>query len=139
MEESRCLVIGCSDGEHFEVLNYQSNSVNLIERTYSCRWQQVYDPPCKHACATIILTDTNIHWFVDTYHTIDFFNRFMLIQKFPIPDHDKPPISNFDHLSQRESSPIQDAGESSHRRSKCGNCIVVIVTQWATIGLLAMK
>ncbi|XP_039134262.1 uncharacterized protein LOC120271654 [Dioscorea cayenensis subsp. rotundata] len=89
VEESKALVVGCSDGEHFEVIDNQSNYVNLHERECSCRRWQVYGLPCKHVCAAIMLTDTNVHRFIERYHTVNLFQEAYGNQIFPIPDHDK--------------------------------------------------
>lgn len=90
VEESRCLLIGCSDGEQFEVVDHQSNSVNLCARTCSCRRWQVYGIPCKHACAAIMQTDTNVHRFIEPYYTVKSYKLTYKESIFPVPDHDKP-------------------------------------------------
>ncbi|XP_039134530.1 uncharacterized protein LOC120271908 [Dioscorea cayenensis subsp. rotundata] len=90
VEESRCLLIGCSDGEQFEVVDHQSNSINLCARTCSCRRWQVYGIPCKHACAAIMQIDTNIHRFIKPYYTVKSYKLTYKESIFPVPDHDKP-------------------------------------------------
>ncbi|XP_039118300.1 uncharacterized protein LOC120254225 [Dioscorea cayenensis subsp. rotundata] len=90
VEESRCLLIGCSNGEQFEVVDHQSNSVNLCARTYSCRHWQVYGIPCKYACAAIMQTDTNVHRFIESYYTVKSYKLIYKESIFPVPDHGKP-------------------------------------------------
>ena len=50
----------------------------------------MYGLPCKHVCAAIMLTDTNVYRFIDEYHTVDLLRETYANSIFPIPDHDKP-------------------------------------------------
>ncbi|XP_039119936.1 uncharacterized protein LOC120256291 [Dioscorea cayenensis subsp. rotundata] len=70
IEESRCLVIGRSDGDIFEVVDKQGNHVDLRSRTCSCRRWDVYGLPCNHACCAILQTDVNIHCYMEGYYTV---------------------------------------------------------------------
>ncbi|XP_039131868.1 uncharacterized protein LOC120268609 [Dioscorea cayenensis subsp. rotundata] len=90
IEESRCLVIGRSDGDIFEVVDKQVNYVDLRNRTCSCHRWEVYGLPCQHACCAILQTDVNIHHFVEGYHTVALYKEAYESPIFPIPNHDKP-------------------------------------------------
>ncbi|XP_039138820.1 uncharacterized protein LOC120276157 [Dioscorea cayenensis subsp. rotundata] len=90
IEESRCLVIGRSDGDIFEVVDKQGNHVDLRNRTCSCRRWEVYGLPCNHACCAILQTDVNIHRYVEGYYTVALYKEAYESPIFPVPDHDKP-------------------------------------------------
>ncbi|XP_039141186.1 uncharacterized protein LOC120278458 [Dioscorea cayenensis subsp. rotundata] len=90
VEESCNLLVGRSDGDHFEVVDQKNYCINLNAWTCSCRRWQVYGIPCKHACAAILQTDTNIHRYVDDYFIVDSYRQAYTEAIFPVPDNDKP-------------------------------------------------
>ncbi|XP_039130931.1 uncharacterized protein LOC120267344 [Dioscorea cayenensis subsp. rotundata] len=90
VEESRNLLVGRSDGDHFEVVDQKNYCISLNARTCSCRRWQVYGIPYKHACAAILQTDTNIHRYIDDYFTVDSYRQAYAEAIFPVPDNDKP-------------------------------------------------
>ena len=94
VEESRNLHVGRCVDDRYEVIDQCSNSVDLSGKTCSCRRWQVYDIPCKHACAAIMQTDTNVHRFISCYFTVDNYKLAYSEAIFPIPDHDKPTNDN---------------------------------------------
>ncbi|XP_039145538.1 uncharacterized protein LOC120282753 [Dioscorea cayenensis subsp. rotundata] len=90
VEESRNLLVGRFNGDYFEVVEQKNYCTSLNARTCSCRRWQVYGIPCKHACAVILQTDTNIHRYVDDYFTVDAYRQAYAEAIFPVPDVDKP-------------------------------------------------
>ncbi|XP_039130939.1 uncharacterized protein LOC120267354 [Dioscorea cayenensis subsp. rotundata] len=90
IEESRSLVVGHYNGEQYEVIDRYSNSINLRDRTCSCRHWQIYGLPCRHAFAAILQTNTNVHRFMDEYHRVSSYKAVYASPIFPIPNDDKP-------------------------------------------------
>ncbi|XP_039118422.1 uncharacterized protein LOC120254384 [Dioscorea cayenensis subsp. rotundata] len=90
VEESRNLLVGRSDGDHFEVVDQKNYCISLNSRTCSCRRWQVYGITCKHTCAAILQIDTNIHRYVDDYFTVDSYRQAYAEAIFLVPDNDKP-------------------------------------------------
>ncbi|XP_039118051.1 uncharacterized protein LOC120253919 [Dioscorea cayenensis subsp. rotundata] len=90
VEESRNLLVFRSDGDHFEVVDQKNYCTSLNARTCSCHRWKVYAIPCKHACAAILQTNTNIHRYVDDYFTVDFYRQAYAEAIFSVPDNDKP-------------------------------------------------
>ncbi|XP_039138740.1 uncharacterized protein LOC120276066 [Dioscorea cayenensis subsp. rotundata] len=86
VEESRNLLVGRSDGDHFEVVDQKNYCINLNAWTCSCCMWQVYGIPCKHACAAILQTDTNIHRYIDDYFTVDSYRQAYAEAIFSVPD-----------------------------------------------------
>ncbi|XP_039145539.1 uncharacterized protein LOC120282754 [Dioscorea cayenensis subsp. rotundata] len=115
VEESRCLLIGHSNRVQFEVIDNQSNLVNLHDGTCSCKRCKVYGLQCKHACAGIMQTDTNVHWFGDDYYIIGMYNIVYGNLIYPIPDHDKL-MDNYKDLRLRPPITRRRPGRPRRRR-----------------------
>ncbi|XP_039115978.1 uncharacterized protein LOC120251488 [Dioscorea cayenensis subsp. rotundata] len=94
VEESRALVIGRSDGEHFEVIDNQSNSLVCVKGNVLIASGRFMVSRVSYACAAIMLTDTNVYRFIKRYHTVNLFQEAYANQIFPIPDLDKPRDDN---------------------------------------------
>ncbi|XP_039140448.1 uncharacterized protein LOC120277657 [Dioscorea cayenensis subsp. rotundata] len=66
----------------------------IMKIAYACTSfeydEAVYGIPCKHACAAIMQTDTNIHRFIELYYTVESYKLTYKESIFPVPDHDKP-------------------------------------------------
>ncbi|XP_039136125.1 uncharacterized protein LOC120273555 [Dioscorea cayenensis subsp. rotundata] len=54
VEEPHNLLVGRSDGDHFEVVDLKNYYISLNGRTCSYRRWRVYGIPCKHACTAIL-------------------------------------------------------------------------------------
>lgn len=89
VEESRCLTIGCFDGEYFVVVHHQSNSINLCDQTCSYHHWEVYKLSSKHVCEPIIKTYTNVHHFIEVYHIVELYKAIYESLIFPVLAHDK--------------------------------------------------
>ncbi|XP_039130960.1 uncharacterized protein LOC120267389 [Dioscorea cayenensis subsp. rotundata] len=87
---------------------------DVVEESRLWSWQ-VYGLPCKHACAAIMLTDTNVHRFIERYHTMNLFQKAYTNQIFRIPDHDKPRDDNR-VLQLRPPIAKKRPGRPRHRR-----------------------
>ncbi|XP_039114636.1 uncharacterized protein LOC120249979 [Dioscorea cayenensis subsp. rotundata] len=118
VEESRNLLVGRSDGDHFEVVDQKNYCISLNARTCSCRRWQVYGIPCKHACAAILQTDTNIHRYIVDYFTVDSYRQAYAEAIFPVPDNDKPDDINRELLVR---PPITKKPVGRLRRKRLGS------------------
>lgn len=87
--EGQNLYVGHCDGDFFEVLDQNNNSINLRSRIYSCHRWQLYSIPLKHAFATIMQTDTSVHYFVSEYFTVQTYQLAYEESIFSIPDNYK--------------------------------------------------
>ncbi|XP_039138747.1 uncharacterized protein LOC120276076 [Dioscorea cayenensis subsp. rotundata] len=131
VEESRNLLVGHSDGDHFEVVDQKNYCISLNARTCSCHRWQVYGIPCKHACAAILQADTNIHRYIDDYFTVDSYQQAYAEAIFPVPDNDKPDDINRELLVRPPISkkPVGrprrkrlESQPSSVRELRCSRC-----------------
>ncbi|XP_039141173.1 uncharacterized protein LOC120278445 [Dioscorea cayenensis subsp. rotundata] len=94
VDESRFLRVGLSTDETYEVIDNNNNAVSLQSRSCSCRRWEVHGLPCKHACVAIMQTDTNIHFYVADYFTMEWYRRTYVNPISPVPGSDKPSDDN---------------------------------------------
>ena len=52
---------------HIEIAKHESNVINLEEKTCLRKGSQVFGLPCKHTCTSILLTDINVHRYINGY------------------------------------------------------------------------
>jgi len=94
VEDGRYLRVGRSTEETYEVIDENNNAVNLECRRCSCKRWEIHGLPCKHACAAIMQTETNVHSYVDSYFTVAWYCPAYGSPIFPVPDGDKPSDEN---------------------------------------------
>lgn len=71
IKKSRFLKVDRSNVERNEVVDDHNSVVSLLIRNCSCRRWEVYGLPYNHACAVIMQTDTNVHYYIDDYFTVE--------------------------------------------------------------------
>ena len=124
---------GWSGGDNYEVLDENHNAISLCMRKCSCRRWEVYGLPCKHASATIIQTDANVHRYIDQHFTVNSYQYVYIELIYPIPSTTSQPTTNaisaFDRQSQGQDPGVKEERGSNRRRSMFGSCTAVDVVK----------